>query len=105
MYVVSLAEICERFCKSSFSSTPVDKKICHFEWDNTCHDSFAILKSHLCSAPILSYPHFNQPFHLYTDASQTALGYILGQIIYRKEHVVPCGGRELNTAEKKVQYY
>ena len=72
-----------------------------FDWDNTCHDAFVILKSHLCSAPILSYPHFHQPFHLYTDASQTALGYILGQIIDGKEHVVSYGGRELNTAEKK----
>ena len=72
-----------------------------YDWDHTCHDVFAILQSHLCSAPILSYPHFTQPFHLYTDASQTALGYILGQIIDGKEHVLSYGGRELNTVEKK----
>ena len=54
----------------------------------------------MCSPPVLSYPDFEKPFHLDTDASQTALGYILSQTIEGREHVISYGGRELNVAEK-----
>ena len=69
------------FAKVASPLHRLTRKDVPFELDNTCHDAFAILKSHLCSVLILSYPHFNQPFHLYPDASQTALGYVSGQVI------------------------
>ena len=71
-----------------------------FVWTPECKEAFLELKRRLCSAPILAYPDFNQPFHLYTDASQYALGYILGQCINGREHVIAYGGRELSYAEK-----
>ena len=40
-----------------------------YEWESDCQSAFD-----LCSAPILHYQNFQLPFHLYTDASQTALG-------------------------------
>ena len=49
------------------------------------------------SAPILAYPDFTQPFHLYVDASQTGIGLTLGQVI---EHVIAYAGRDLNAAER-----
>ena len=55
----------------------------------------------MCSLPILSYPDFAHPFHLFTDASQTAVGYILGQILDGKEHVIAYSGRELSHAETR----
>eukprot|EP00794_Sanderia_malayensis_P004444 gene4444-biopygen3615 len=71
-----------------------------FEWSPECAAAFQEIKHRLCSRPILAYPDFTQPFHLYTDASQFALGYILGQKIDGREFVVAFGGRELNQAEK-----
>eukprot|EP00795_Rhopilema_esculentum_P017246 gene17246-biopygen6216 len=43
----------------------------------------------------------SEAFHLNTDASQSALGYVLGQVIHGKKHVIAYGGRELSSAEKR----
>ena len=77
------------------------RKDASFIWDSDCQSAFESLKLQLCSAPILAYPDFTMSFHLYTDASQSAVGYILGQCADGREHVVAYGGRELNTAERK----
>ncbi|CAC5420621.1 Retrovirus-related Pol polyprotein from transposon 17.6 [Mytilus coruscus] len=52
-----------------------------FIWDNDCQKSFDEIKTLLISAPILAFPDFSKDFilYLYTDASQIAIGYILGQ--------------------------
>ena len=52
-----------------------------FAWSPACDFAFHELKTRLCSPPILAYPDFNQPFHLYTDAIHSALGFIFGQVI------------------------
>ena len=83
-------------------SSPLNRLTCKdvvFVWTPECEEAFNELKRRLCSAPILAYPDFRQPFHLYTDASNFALGYVLGQCIKGQEHVIAYGGRELNHAE------
>ncbi|CAC5426199.1 Retrovirus-related Pol polyprotein from transposon 297 [Mytilus coruscus] len=50
-----------------------------FEWSEKCQKAFDQLKKALCSAPILAYPNMSKPFILTTDASGTAIGYILGK--------------------------
>ena len=77
------------------------RKDASFLWDGHCQDAFESLKIYLYSASILAYPDCSTSFHLYTDASQFAIGYILGQFVDGKERVVAFGGRELNTAEGK----
>ena len=89
------------FAKISSPLIRITRKDIIFVWTPECEEAFLDLKHHLCSAPILAYPDFNQPFHLYTNASQSALGYILGQCINGKECVIAYGGRQLNNAEKK----
>ena len=49
----------------------------------------------------MAYPDFSQPFHLFTDASQSAIGYVLGQVVDGKECVIAYGGRELSSAETR----
>ena len=44
-----------------------------FVWSPECQQAFETLKAKLISAPILAYPDFNLPYHLYVDASQTGL--------------------------------
>ncbi|CAC5407335.1 unnamed protein product [Mytilus coruscus] len=50
-----------------------------FKWTDECQRSVEILKTKLTSAPILVFPDFNKEFILHTDASGTAIGYVLGQ--------------------------
>ena len=72
-----------------------------FLWSPECQSAFQTLKERLRSPPILSYPDFTLPFHLFTDASQTAVGYVLGQVVNGKEHVIAYGGSELSCAETR----
>ena len=89
------------FAKIASPLNRLTRKDISFVWSPECETAFISLKDRLCSPPILSYPDFERPFHLYTDASQTALGYILSQTIEDREHVISYGGRELNVAEKR----
>ena len=49
-----------------------------FEFDEECLDAFDTLKKALVSAPILQPPDWEQPFEIMYDASNFAVGAILG---------------------------
>ena len=89
------------FAKIASPLNRLTRKSVPFVWDPCCDAAFQDLKNRLCSPPILAYPDFFQPFHLHTDASKSALGYVLGQSINGSERVVAYGGRELNLAETR----
>ena len=55
-----------------------------FKFNNPCMNTFELLKKKLISAPIVVAPDWNLPFELMCDASEFAVGAILGQ---RKEKV------------------
>lgn len=71
-----------------------------FTWTDECQQAFATLKRSLTTAPVLQYPDFKQPFILDTDASDVAIGCVLGQVCDGKEHVVAYGSRTLSKAER-----
>ncbi|CAC5365054.1 unnamed protein product [Mytilus coruscus] len=72
-----------------------------FIWDNDCQNSFDEIKTLLISAPILAFPDFSKDFILYTDASQIAIGYILGQKkIIKAENKSLLMGTIITRAEK-----
>ncbi|XP_060602869.1 uncharacterized protein LOC132755945 [Ruditapes philippinarum] len=76
-----------------------DKK---FIWENRHQEAFESLKHALVTAPMIHYPDMNHTFILTTDASDTALAYILGQKgSDGKERVVSYGGRALRSDERK----
>ncbi|RDX74708.1 Retrovirus-related Pol polyprotein, partial [Mucuna pruriens] len=50
-----------------------------FNFDQHCIEAFQELKSRLTSAPILQAPNWDLPFELMCDASNSALGAVLGQ--------------------------
>ena len=77
------------------------RKNVSFVWASDCDLAFNELKNRLCLPLILTYPDFTRPFHLYTDASNSALGFSLGQEIDSNEHIVAYGGRELSLAETR----
>ena len=71
-----------------------------FDWNQFADRSFQTIKAALTTAPILAYPDFSRQFILYTDASNQAIGYILGQKDEQgKETVIAYGGRALPGAE------
>jgi hypothetical protein len=52
-----------------------------FEWTDECMTAFNTLKKLLTSAPIMTAPYWSLPFELMCDASDFALGAVLGQRI------------------------
>ena len=49
-----------------------------FIWDERCQKSFEELKLHLTTAPIVRAPNWQLPFEVMCDASDFAIGAILG---------------------------
>lgn len=84
-------------------SSPLNKltsKTVTFKWTPECQLTFETLKSAFVSAPVLLYPAFKLPFHLYVDTSQTGIGLTLEQIVDGKEVVIAYAGRDFNRAER-----
>ena len=50
-----------------------------FVWNEECQTAFVKLKEKLSTAPILRGPNWTLPFHIYSDAFDTAIRVVLGQ--------------------------
>ncbi|CAF1387559.1 unnamed protein product [Didymodactylos carnosus] len=77
-----------------------------FVWTVACQKSFDELKNLLMSAPIVSYPRFDLPFILQSDASDYGLGAVLAQQIkgedgIEREHVIGYASRTLSDVERR----
>ncbi|CAN6691821.1 unnamed protein product [Malus baccata var. baccata] len=92
-----------RFIKDfSKISTPLCRllqKDVSFEFNEECEKAFKHLKEMLTSAPIIWPPDWSIPFELMCDASDYALGAILGQRKDKQPHVIYYASRTLNDAQ------
>ncbi|KAM1495767.1 hypothetical protein ACFX14_030014 [Malus domestica] len=70
-----------------------------FEFDDACSTAFKHLKEALTSAPIITPPDWSLPFELMCDASDYAIGAVLGQRKNKQPHVVYYASRTLNDAQ------
>ena len=68
-----LYAVAKKAAKSTKSSS--------FEWTIEAQQAFDKMKDTLCSLPKLRPPDFRRPFVLMTDASDRALGAVLGQLV------------------------
>ncbi|CAN6700796.1 unnamed protein product [Malus baccata var. baccata] len=70
-----------------------------FEFTKECTESFNQLKELLTTAPIIVPPDWSLPFELMCDASDYALGAVLGQRKDKRPHVIYYASRTLNDAQ------
>ena len=70
-----------------------------FEFDVQCMRAFSVLKDKLVSAPIVVTPDWSFPFELICDASDYAIGAVLGQKRERIFQVIYYASRNLNDAQ------
>ncbi|XP_042396837.1 uncharacterized protein LOC121986983 [Zingiber officinale] len=70
-----------------------------FLFDENCLDAFSRLKEALISAPIMQVPDWTLPFEIMCDASDYAVGAVLGQRRDRKVHAIYYASRTLDDAQ------
>ncbi|BBH05336.1 plant U-box 23 [Prunus dulcis] len=70
-----------------------------FEFNEECLAAFNKLKELLTSAPIMQPPDWNFPFELMCDASDYAVGAVLGQRVHNVPHAIYYASRTLNDAQ------
>ncbi|CAN6695199.1 unnamed protein product [Malus baccata var. baccata] len=83
-------------------STPICRllqKDVTFDFNEECEKAFKHLKEMLTSAPIIRPPDWSIPFKLMCDASDYALGIVLGQRKDKQPHVICYASRTLNDAQ------
>ncbi|GJZ67179.1 reverse transcriptase domain-containing protein [Tanacetum coccineum] len=72
-----------------------------FEFDDECQKAFELLKEKLTCAPVIVSPNWNLPFELMCDASDFAVGAVLGQKDGKIFHPIYFASKTLNPAQQK----
>ncbi|XP_019157162.1 PREDICTED: uncharacterized protein LOC109153743 [Ipomoea nil] len=70
-----------------------------FKFDDDCLSAFKFLKEKLTAAPILAAPNWEFPFEIMCDASDYAVGAVLGQRINKMPYVIHYASRTLDSAQ------
>ena len=92
LFIQDFSKISKPLCKLLEKDSP-------FDFTNECKLAFDRLKEALISAPIVVSPNWNLPFELMCDASDHAIGAVLGQRKENKIHVIYYASRTLNDAQ------
>ncbi|KAG7559513.1 Reverse transcriptase domain [Arabidopsis thaliana x Arabidopsis arenosa] len=70
-----------------------------FTFDEECLTAFKLIKEALVTAPIVQAPNWDYPFEIMCDASDYAVGAVLGQKIDKKLHVIYYVSRTMDDAQ------
>nr|GFA07326.1 hypothetical protein [Tanacetum cinerariifolium] len=87
------------FSKISRPVTHLLEKNSPFIFSNECIQAFRTLKDKLTEAPIRIAPNWDQPFELMCDASDYAVGAVLGQRIEKHFRPIHYASKTMNQAE------
>ncbi|GJU58374.1 reverse transcriptase domain-containing protein [Tanacetum coccineum] len=90
------------FSKIARPMTHLLEKETPFVFSKDCIDSFETLKKKLTEAPILVVPDWNLPFELMCDASDFAIGAVLGQ--RKTKHFQPIHYASKTMTEAQIHY-
>ena len=85
--------------------TDLTREDCKWVWAEAHQKAFETLRDALVSEQVMAYPDFERPFVVKTDASLTAIGYILSQEIDKKERVISYGSKKLSAQQQRWSTY
>lgn len=88
------------FSKITKPLTKLLEKDVPFEFNEECVKAFETLKEKLTSTPIIASPNWNLPFELMCEASESAVGAVLGQRKEKHFHPIYFASRTLNAAQQ-----
>ncbi|CAM8940532.1 unnamed protein product [Rhodiola kirilowii] len=88
------------FSKKALPLSNLLQKDVPFEFTNACKEAFDELKQALTSTPIIQAPDWDQPSEIMCDASNYAVGAILGQRIEKKPVVIYYASRTLDASQR-----
>ena len=74
-------------------------------WTDQHQKAFEQLREDLMSEKVMSYPNFSLPFVVKTDASLTAIGFVLVQKVEGKERVIAYGSKKLSQQQQRWSTY
>ncbi|GJW05332.1 reverse transcriptase domain-containing protein [Tanacetum coccineum] len=89
------------FSKIARPLTKLLEKDNPFEFNDECQKAFELLKEKLTCAPVIVSPNWNLPFELMCDASDFAVGAVLGQKDGKNFHPIYFASKTLNPAQQK----
>ncbi|CAA7394571.1 unnamed protein product [Spirodela intermedia] len=87
------------FSKISKPLTMLLSKNVPFNFDEKCFESFSEIKRLLTEAPILQAPDWSLPFEIMCDASNYAMGAVLGQTKESKPIVISYASKTISDAQ------
>ncbi|KAK1647520.1 hypothetical protein QYE76_065325 [Lolium multiflorum] len=96
------------FSKISKPLTNLLQKDVPFVFDDDCKEAFETLKKALTTAPVVEPPDWNFPFEIMCDASDFAVGAVLGRVdkklnvIYYASKTLDAAQRNYATTEKEL---
>jgi hypothetical protein len=90
----------EDFSKISKPLTNLLQNDVPFVFDDECKEAFETLKKDLTTAPIVQRPDWNLPFEIMCDASDFAVGAVLGQRVDEKLNVIHYASKTLDASQR-----
>ena len=87
------------FSKISRTLTDLLQKDIPFVFDDDCSEAFETLKKALITTPVVQPPDWNMPFEIMWDASDYAIGVVLGQRVDKKLNVIHYASKTLDSAQ------
>jgi hypothetical protein len=91
-FIKDFSKVSRPLCSLLAKDTP-------FNFDEACHEAFQKLRSLLSSAPIMKPPDWSLPFEIMCDASDFAMGAVLGQRVDKIPHAIYYASKTLMDAQ------
>ncbi|KAJ0886463.1 putative nucleotidyltransferase, Ribonuclease H [Helianthus annuus] len=91
-FIKGFSDITKPLCKLLLKDQP-------FEFNQDCQNAFNVLKQKLVEAPILQSPNWSLPFEIMCDASDYAVGAVLGQRVDKKPVAIYYASKTLSDAQ------
>ena len=92
-FIIDFSKIARPLCRLLENDTK-------FNFDESCQSSFEEIKSRLVEAPIMDTPNWNNEFEIMCDASDYAMGAVLGQKIDKMFRAIYYASKTFNEAQE-----